>query len=95
MILINKKEAFVIRGKYPSAEIIRTCVQKSKRHKYYLAERDKYLRLIAKNNREAASILEERNCNRKAQNTFRLKHKKHKQPPDLISSNKQRIKGVV
>ena len=60
MILISKQESQHIRKKYPNAEIVRTCIQKSKRHRYYLAERDKYLRLIRKTNRKAAEILEER-----------------------------------
>ena len=60
MILISKEESQRIRKKYPNAEIVRTCVQKSKRHKYYLAERDKYLRLIRKTNNKAADILEKR-----------------------------------
>lgn len=60
MILITKQESQRIREKYPKAEIVRTCIQKSKRHKYYLPEKDKYLRLIRKTNNQAAKILEER-----------------------------------
>lgn len=60
MILITKQESEVIRKKYPKAEIIRTCIQKSKRHKYYLPERVNYLRLIKDTNAEAAKIFNEK-----------------------------------
>lgn len=60
MILITKQEAEAVRKRYPRAEIVRTCIQKSKRHKYYLPERVCFLRLIKRMNAEAAKILEER-----------------------------------
>ena len=56
MILIDKPESQKIRAAFPHAEIVRTCVQKSKRHRYYLPEVEKYLRLIVDSNREAAEI---------------------------------------
>lgn len=60
MILITKQESEAIRKKYPRAEIVRTCIQKSKRHKYYCPERSCFLRLIKRTNENAAKILEER-----------------------------------
>ena len=65
MILITKQEAEVVRLKYPDADIVRTCVHKSNRHRYYMPERLSFLRLIRKTNREAAKILDERNKQQK------------------------------
>lgn len=59
MILITKQESETVRKHYPQAEIVRTCIQKSKRHKYYMPERFGYLRLIQNTNAEAARILAE------------------------------------
>ena len=56
MILITKAESVRVRDVYPRAEIARTCVQKSKRHRYYLPEAEKYLRLITDSNSQAADI---------------------------------------
>lgn len=59
MILITKPEAEKVRKAYPEVFITRTCVQKSKRHHYYLPEAEKYLRLIADSNHAAATICEQ------------------------------------
>lgn len=56
MITITKSESERVRKVYPRAEIVRTCIQKSKRHHYYLSEEEKYIRLIVDTNRAAASI---------------------------------------
>ena len=61
MILISKQESQKIRDRYPNAEIVRTCIQKSKRHKYYLPEKNKYLQLIQDTNCDAAKILKDKN----------------------------------
>ena len=60
MILITKQESQKIRERYPNVQIVRTCIQKSKRHKYYLQEKDRYLKLIKDTNGAARKILEER-----------------------------------
>ena len=65
MILITKHEAESVRRKFPEAEIVRTCMQKSKRHKYYMPERLSFLRIIKKTNKDAAKILDERNKQQK------------------------------
>lgn len=57
MILITKDEAEQVRKLYPDAEIVRTCKQKSKRHKYYLPECRPYLRIIQGTNIKAAQLL--------------------------------------
>lgn len=59
LIQITKLESEIIRNKYPNARIIRTCVQKSKRHRYYLPEQKRYLHLLKNINREAAQLLKE------------------------------------
>lgn len=59
MIQITKLESEMIRNKYPNARIIRTCVQKSKRHRYYLPEQKRYLNILKNINREAAQFLRE------------------------------------
>ena len=56
MIKITKSESEVVRATFPHAEIVRTCIQKSKRHHYYLPEVEQYLRLIANTNAAAAEI---------------------------------------
>jgi len=56
LISITKPESERVREVYPRAEIVRTCIQKSKRHHYYLPEEEKYLRLIIDTN-DAASII--------------------------------------
>lgn len=60
MILIDKEESQKIRESFPHAEIIRTCIQKSKRHHYYLPEKEAYLRLIVDSNYRAREICAER-----------------------------------
>lgn len=56
MISITKAESERVREAFPRAEIVRTCIQKSKRHHYYLPEAEKYLRLIVDSNYAAATI---------------------------------------
>lgn len=56
LIKITKSESEAVRKVFPRAEIVRTCIQKSKRHRYYLPEAEKYLRLIVESNAEAAAI---------------------------------------
>lgn len=60
MVLITKQDAMRVRAIYPDAEIRRTMKQKSKRHKYYLPELERYLRIVADTNDEAAEILRKR-----------------------------------
>lgn len=60
MVLITKQDAMRVREIYPDAEIRRTMKQKSKRHKYYLPELERYLRIVANTNDEAAEILRKR-----------------------------------
>lgn len=60
MILITKQESEVIRARYPKADIVRTCIQKSKRHKYYMPERVCFLNLIKDTNAKAAEIFNEK-----------------------------------
>ena len=71
MILISKQESQLVRARYPQAEIVRTRIQKSKRHKYYLPENDKYLRLIRRTNNQAAMILEERHNKMSKTNNYK------------------------
>lgn len=65
MILITKPESQKIRAVYPDAGIARTCVQKTKRHHYYLTEYEPYLRLIADTNEAAAELCRQIDKNRK------------------------------
>lgn len=48
MILINKKEKNLILNKFPHAYIIRTCVRKSNRHRYYCKEEYKVMKYLDK-----------------------------------------------
>lgn len=48
VIPITKKEAEIVRKKYPDVTITRTCAQKSKRHRYYMTEDYKAMRLLKK-----------------------------------------------
>lgn len=57
MIPITQKESEKIRAKYPKVCISRTVKVRSKRHRYYLEESDKYLELISDTNNQAAEIL--------------------------------------
>ena len=59
MIAITKSESERVREVFPHAESVRTCIQKSKRHHYYLPETEKYLRLIVDSNHVAASICQQ------------------------------------
>ena len=56
LIQITKDESTRIRAVYPRAEIARTCRGKSNQHRYFLPEEEKYLRLIADTNEDAARI---------------------------------------
>ena len=67
MILINKAEAEIIRANYPNIIIPRTCKQKSNRHRYYLVEDEKLLRLIASTNLSAREIVGSIDARRKPQ----------------------------
>lgn len=46
MILISREEKEVVLEKYPGAHIVRTCRQKSKRHRYYMVEDPGPMRVI-------------------------------------------------
>ena len=59
LIAITKSESERVREVFPHAEIVRACIQKSKRHHYYLPEAEKYLRLIVDSNYAAASICQQ------------------------------------
>lgn len=48
MIMINKQEADTIRERYPNVHIVRTCKQKSKRHRYYCEEAPGAMALLHK-----------------------------------------------
>ncbi len=71
MIPITKPESERVRQAYPLAEIVRTCIQKSKRHHYYLPEVEKYLRLIVDTNRTAAAICDRIDKERKRRRKYR------------------------
>ena len=59
MIPITQEESEKIREKYPKVCISRTVKVRSKRHRYYLEESDKYLELIADTNEQAKEILKQ------------------------------------
>lgn len=71
MIAITKQESVRVREIYPKAEIVRTCIQKSKRHHYYLPESEKYLRIVASTNNEAAMLCNEIDKRRERRNKYR------------------------
>lgn len=71
MIAITKPESERVREVFPRAEIVRTCIQKSKRHHYYLPEVEKYLRLIVDTNCAAASICQQIDKERERSKRFR------------------------
>lgn len=71
MISITKPESEKIREVFPRAEIVRTCIQKSKRHHYYLPENEKYLRLIVDSNHAAASICQQIDKERERKRKYR------------------------
>lgn len=71
MILITKPESERVRKAYPRAEIVRTCIQKSNRHRYYLPEAEKYLRLIADSNERAADICRQLDKDREHRRKYR------------------------
>ena len=61
MISITKDEAKLIREKFPSVGIVRTCIQKSKRHKYYMTEDLRALKLLAENDQAIQCLKERKN----------------------------------
>lgn len=71
LIPITKPESERVREVYPRAEIVRTCIQKSKRHHYYLPEAEKYLRLIVDSNHDAATICERIDKDRERKRKYR------------------------
>jgi len=71
LILITKPEADRIREVYPNVSIVRTCIQKSQRHRYYLVESEKYLRLIQDTNMDAAKICDRLDRDRERKNKYR------------------------
>ena len=71
MIPITKSEAMKVRELFPRAEIVRTCIQKSKRHHYYLPEAEKYLRLIVDSNQAADSICRQIDKERERRRKYR------------------------
>lgn len=58
MIPITKEESMKIRSLVPYAPIVRTVKQKYHRHRYFLAEETRYLKIIPENP-YAAKILAE------------------------------------
>lgn len=71
MIPVTKEESMKVREAYPKAEIVRTCIQKSKRHRYYMAEIEKYLRLIEDTNMFAADICQKIDRERQRKRKYR------------------------
>lgn len=71
MIPITKPESERIREAFPRAEIVRTCIQKSKRHHYYLPETEKYLRLIVDSNHAADAICKQIDKDRERKRKYR------------------------
>lgn len=71
LIRISKEESERIRAQYPRAEIARTCIQKSKRHHYYLPEAEKYLRIIADSNAAAADICNQIDKDRRRRRNYK------------------------
>lgn len=57
LILITKQESLTIKSEYPDAYIVRTCKNKSKRHRYYCPEIFGYLRLISDTNPDAKKFV--------------------------------------
>lgn len=57
MILITKDECIKVRKRYPRVQITRTCIQKSKRHRYYMPESPELLRVISDTNSVALQLL--------------------------------------
>lgn len=64
LILITKDEAMLVREKCPWVSITRTCIQKSKRHRYYMTEDFSAMKLL-NGNSQAQEILKERYKSRK------------------------------
>jgi hypothetical protein len=58
MIQISKAEKEIVNSQYPELKVVRTCRQKSNRHRYYLVEDERALRLIAPMNVCAAELVE-------------------------------------
>ena len=46
MILISRDEKHAVLEKFPNVHIVRTCKQRSKRHRYYMVEEAGPMRLI-------------------------------------------------
>lgn len=46
MILISREEKQAVLEKYPEVHIVRTCKQRSKRHRYYMVEDPGPMRVI-------------------------------------------------
>ena len=57
MIRVTKEEARKLRELYPDYKVVRTMIQRSRRHIYYATERDDMMRSIAKTNDAAAAIV--------------------------------------
>jgi len=57
MIPVTKDEARVLRELYPGYTVVRTMVQRSKRHRYYATEEEGMMRAIADTNARAAKIV--------------------------------------
>lgn len=71
MIAITKSESMRVREAFPHVEIVRTCIQKSKRHHYYLPESERYLRVIVDTNNAAALICRQIDKNRERRRKYR------------------------
>lgn len=77
MIPISKEEAAEVRATYPGVRIVRTMIQKSKRHHYYMTEHEGAMRLIAGNSYAdaiVAEIDEQRALRDKQRNSRRARH---------------------
>lgn len=57
MIRVTKEEARKLRELYPDYKVVRTMIQRSRRHIYYATEREDMMRSIAKTNDAAAAIV--------------------------------------
>ena len=57
MIRVTKEEARKLRELYPDYKVVRTMIQRSRRHIYYATERDDMMRSIAKTNDSAAALV--------------------------------------
>lgn len=48
MILISRDEKLAVQERFPNIHVVRTCKQKSKRHRYYMVEEPGAMRMIKK-----------------------------------------------